>query len=143
MGALAVPPSVMVTRSDVWLTPGIGLSKVELIQLKIVELAPMPSASVSIAMAAKPGDFLNIRRLYRKSASKTPISLLCLCVTALQLQSKLRHRASCRRKTFRRYQESSSAIVPRLLRNFPGATEPGAHLQILRHPEGWLPPRRR
>src|ERR1700683_1416661 len=74
MGALAVPPSVMVTRSEVCVTPGMGLSRMELIQLKIVELAPMPSASVTMAMAAKPGDFFSIRRLYRKSASKAPIS---------------------------------------------------------------------
>src|ERR1700684_1256163 len=74
MGALAVPPSVMVTRSEVRVTPGMGLSRVELIQLKIVELAPIPSASVTIAMAAKPGDFFSIRKLYRKSVSKAPIS---------------------------------------------------------------------
>src|ERR1700677_4331295 len=136
MGARAVPPSVMVTRSAVRVTPGMGLSKVELIQLRYVELAPMPSASVTIAMAAKPGDFFRIRRLYRKSASKAAISLLSQRATALQSQSKLRHRASCRRRTFRRYRELFSAIVPRLLRNFPGAAESGARLQILHLPEG-------
>jgi hypothetical protein len=37
------------------------LSIVELIQLKIVLLARMPSAIVSTATAVKPGDFTNSR----------------------------------------------------------------------------------
>ena len=36
-------------------SPGIGFNNVELIQLKIVVFAPMPSASVRIAIAAYPG----------------------------------------------------------------------------------------
>jgi hypothetical protein len=40
-------------------TPGIGLNIVELIQLAIVLLAPMPKASVSTAVNVNPGDLRN------------------------------------------------------------------------------------
>jgi hypothetical protein len=44
-----------------------GFNKVELIQLKIVVFAPIPKASVRMAMKAYPGAFAIIRRLYRTS----------------------------------------------------------------------------
>ncbi|HWY71619.1 MAG TPA: hypothetical protein VNX88_23335 [Terriglobales bacterium] len=50
-----------------------GFSNVELIQLKIVVFAPMPSASVRMAIAANPGDLAIIRRLYRASCHKVVI----------------------------------------------------------------------
>ena len=43
------------TSSDVRVAPGIGFSSTLLTQLKIVALAPMPRASMSTAVAAKPG----------------------------------------------------------------------------------------
>ena len=48
-------------------TPGIGSRSVELIQLKIVLFAPMPSASVITTMAVKPGFFASMRKPYCKS----------------------------------------------------------------------------
>src|SRR6202046_5553040 len=47
--------------------PGTGFSNAELIQLKIVVLAPIPSASVRMIIAAYPGPFAIVRRLYRTS----------------------------------------------------------------------------
>jgi hypothetical protein len=43
--------------------PGTGFNSAELIQLKIVVFAPIPSASVRIAIAANPGAFAITRRL--------------------------------------------------------------------------------
>jgi hypothetical protein len=43
------------TSSFVRAEPGLGSSSTELTQLKIVELAPMPSASITTATVAKPG----------------------------------------------------------------------------------------
>src|ERR1700675_105621 len=54
-------------------SPGIGFSNDELIQLKIVVFAPIPSASVSMARAANPGAFAITRRLYRTSCQNEVI----------------------------------------------------------------------
>jgi hypothetical protein len=43
------------TSSLVRADPGIGSSSTAFTQLKIVELAPMPSDSINTAIAAKPG----------------------------------------------------------------------------------------
>jgi len=59
--------SVSDTTSLGRVSPGTGLSNVELIQLKIVVFAPIPKASVRIASAANPGAFAITRRLYRMS----------------------------------------------------------------------------
>ena len=52
-------------------TPGSGLSSTALIQLKIVVLAPMPSASVRIATAVKPGA-CRARRTANRTSCSTP-----------------------------------------------------------------------
>ena len=57
-------------------SPGMGFSNVELIQLKIVVFAPMPRASVRMAITAYPGDLAIIRRLYRTSCHKVVIPYL-------------------------------------------------------------------
>src|SRR6516164_490159 len=44
-----------------------GLNRVALITLKIVVLAPMPSASVSTATTVRPRFFISIRMPYRRS----------------------------------------------------------------------------
>src|SRR5580693_10412997 len=54
-------------------SPGTGFSNAELIQEKIVVLAPMPNASVRMAMAAKPGALAIIRALYRTSCQNEVI----------------------------------------------------------------------
>src|ERR1700730_13837205 len=59
--------SVIDTTSLGLASPGTGFSNAELIQLKIVVFAPIPSARVRMASAAKPGVFLIARRLYRTS----------------------------------------------------------------------------
>src|SRR5277367_2525789 len=64
--------------------PGTGLSKDALIQLKIVVFAPMPRASVKIAMAANPGAFAIIRRLYRTSCHSEFIRHLQVQVGMIQ-----------------------------------------------------------
>src|SRR5689334_20391584 len=70
-GPAASSPSCAESR-----VPGTGFSTVELIQLKIVEFAPMPSASVSTAITVNPGDFSRVRIPYFKSCSSVLISLL-------------------------------------------------------------------
>ncbi len=66
MTATAAPPGVRPliteTRSPLSVTPGIGSSRVELIQLKIVLLAAMPRARTSTAVAVKPGDEISDRK---------------------------------------------------------------------------------
>src|ERR1700687_4214958 len=59
--------SVIDTTSLGLAIPGTGFNNAELIQLKIVVFAPIPSARVRMARAAKPGVFLIARRLYRTS----------------------------------------------------------------------------
>src|SRR3954452_18356307 len=46
---------------------GSGRSSIASITLKIALFAPIPSASVAIAIKVKPGDFSNIRRAYFRS----------------------------------------------------------------------------
>src|ERR1700678_755862 len=123
----------MTTKSDVCRTPGMGLSRVELIQLKIVLFAPIPSASVSTAIAAKLGDFLNTRKLYRRSWSKVSICSSPSSVIPRQLRLKLHHPANCHRRMTPPYLKSSSAIVPQLLHGFLRAAESGVHRRIPRH----------
>src|SRR5579864_281004 len=55
--------------------PGTGFSNAELIQLKIVVFAPMPSASVRMAIAVNPGVFVIARRLYRTSCQNEVIRI--------------------------------------------------------------------
>src|SRR5271163_2750744 len=55
--------------------PGRGLSRTLRTQLKIVVVAPMPSASVSTAMAVKLGDLRSMRRLKRTSWKRFSISM--------------------------------------------------------------------
>src|ERR1700733_5551126 len=59
--------SVSATTSFGLASPGTGFSNAELIQLNILVFAPIPSASVRIAITANPGAFKIIRKLYRKS----------------------------------------------------------------------------
>src|ERR1700741_4625317 len=59
--------SAIATTSLGLASPGMGFSNAELIQLKIVAFAPIPSASVRMAIAANPGALAIIRRLYRTS----------------------------------------------------------------------------
>ena len=61
MGVREFPPEVNARIFPVLAAPGMGFSRVELIQLKMVLLAPIPKASVSIAVAVKPGDFSSTR----------------------------------------------------------------------------------
>src|SRR5579862_6912467 len=75
-GFLLSLPIEMATSSPVFSTPGIGFSRVELIQEKIVVFAPIPRTSVSNAAAVNPGAAANCRRLYRTSCHKVVISLL-------------------------------------------------------------------
>jgi hypothetical protein len=60
----------MATSSPVFATPGIGFNSVELIQEKIVVLAPMPNTKVRSATVVKPGDLTSSLRLYRTSCQK-------------------------------------------------------------------------
>ena len=69
--------NVSATTSFGLLSPGTGFSNAELIQLKIVVFAPMPSASVRIAIAANPGAFAIIRKLYRTSCQIDVIRASC------------------------------------------------------------------
>jgi hypothetical protein len=57
------------------MTPGTGFRRVELIQEKIVVLAPMPSTRVSTATVVKPGDLASSLRLYRTSCKKKVIGV--------------------------------------------------------------------
>ena len=57
------------TRAEVSDAPGMGLRRVELIQLKMVLLAPMPRARVSMATKVKLGDLARRRRAKRRSLS--------------------------------------------------------------------------
>ena len=55
VGCSLLSPRTIVIMSLVYAIPGMGSSRVELIQLKIVLLAAMPSARVTIATKVKPG----------------------------------------------------------------------------------------
>jgi len=55
--------SVSDTTSSALVIPGTGFNSAELIQLKIVVFAPIPSASVRIAIAANPGAWATKRTL--------------------------------------------------------------------------------
>src|SRR5438270_7086150 len=74
----------MASILSVFFAAGIGLNSVALIQLKIVLFAPIPRASVSTAVIAKPGARRNCRNAYRISASS--------CFIAVLLSSKNRPR---------------------------------------------------
>src|SRR5260370_24286922 len=54
--------------------PGKGARSTALIQVKMVALAPIPSAKVTTTVRVKPGRFSSVRRLYRKSCQKVSIS---------------------------------------------------------------------
>lgn len=56
-------------------TPGNGLRSSERSQLKTVVFAPMPTAMVRIATAAKPGLLRKLRSVYRKSWSNSDVTL--------------------------------------------------------------------
>jgi hypothetical protein len=59
-----------------------GLNNVALIQLKMVLLAPIPRASVSTAVSAKPGARRNCRNAYQVSASSWFIAFSSLSGSA-------------------------------------------------------------
>ena len=67
MGFSLHSPLITETSLLVFAAPGIGSNRVELIQLKIVLFAPIPSASVITATAVKPGFFASIRKPKRAS----------------------------------------------------------------------------
>lgn len=62
-GFCASFPIETATSSWVFAIPGIGFRSVELIQEKMVVLAPIPSINVSSAAAVKPGDLPSCLRL--------------------------------------------------------------------------------
>src|SRR6266849_6652312 len=53
--------------------PGKGARSTALIQVKMVALAPIPSARVTTTVRVKPGRFSSVRTLYRRSCQKIPI----------------------------------------------------------------------
>src|ERR1700720_3501292 len=65
--------SAIATTSLGLASPGTGFNNAELIQLKIVVFAPIPSASVRMASAANPGALAIIRMLYRTSCQNEVI----------------------------------------------------------------------
>src|ERR1700676_4310898 len=65
--------SVRDTTSLGLVSPGTGFNNAELIQLKIVVFAPIPSASVRMAIAANPGALASARQLYRTSCQNEVI----------------------------------------------------------------------
>src|SRR5215472_1301864 len=56
--------------------PGRGSKRTALIQVKMVAFAPIPKARVITTVRVKPGRFLSIRKLCRKSCQKISIGFL-------------------------------------------------------------------